>query len=144
MPLRLGRLSPRVSAPVTVSVLVSSAWTVSERCSHQLRRALTDQPPIFCFGRAVKTSSSFFEAAAIKHHDLPAGSLNEAAALKIMNRFGHTGPTDREHQRQKFMREHETILGYSIVRHQKPAGQPLRQLGAGVGDRGMAVCVMKA
>ena len=69
------------------------------------------------------------------HDDFAAGRLDELSALKIMNRFGHAGATNREHQCQKFVRERQSISRHAIVRHQNPACETLRQPGARVGDR---------
>src|SRR5688572_11335830 len=58
---------------------------------------LAKEPPVLGFRHAVKVAGDLLETLAIVHVDFTAGSLDQLSALKIVNRFGHAGATNREH-----------------------------------------------
>src|SRR5690242_14878403 len=70
-----------------------------ERSWYENARILTDQPTEFRFRRAVGPSGSPLNSLSIEHNDLASGGANESFAFETVQRTGHAGSPDAQHQR---------------------------------------------
>jgi hypothetical protein len=101
----------RICAPICLLAFNLNCVDVQEKCmpnkrgellersSYKNVRFLSDQPTEFRFRRAVGPPGGPLNSLSIEHNDLASGGANESFAFETVQRTGHAGSSDAQHQR---------------------------------------------